>query len=117
MVSIESGSHGDSRIIISDAVIETIVFNSARDTEGVAAVCPFEDARKRLPGASGAPVHVVEREDGLQVSLGVVLADAHPIPETAARIQRNVKEALQSMTGSVVDRVDVTVTDVSFDLT
>lgn len=66
--------------------------------------------RKNL--SKGVKVEVGEKETAVDVS--VIVEYGHKIPELAASIQQNIKQAIQSMTGLRVVEVNVHIHDVQF---
>ena len=102
-------------IRISGEVLATVAGIAAADVEGVAGLCesPLDFAirllgKKRL----SAGVRVDEGEKGLIVSLSIIVAYGHSAPAVAARVQREVISAVDSMTGVPLAAVNVTVADV-----
>jgi uncharacterized alkaline shock family protein YloU len=69
--------------------------------------------RKNL--SKGVKVEVGQREAAIDVS--IIIEYGYKIPEVAAEIQTNVKQAIESMTGLNVVEVNVHIHDVHFKVT
>lgn len=112
-------SNFSSGLVISEEVIATIAANAARDVDGV------EDLGNRPAdlytafkiGADDLKKVAVELTDyDIKTHVYIVVSSNAKIQEVAAEVQKAVKSAIQSMTGRIVTRVDVTVTGVKTDL-
>jgi uncharacterized alkaline shock family protein YloU len=90
-------------IQIAPEVIEVIAGLATIEIKGVA-------GRKNL--SKGVKVEVGQREAAVDVS--IIIDYGFKIPEVAHEIQRNVKQAIESMTGLDVVEVNVHIHDVHF---
>ncbi|RUS48332.1 Asp23/Gls24 family envelope stress response protein [Cohnella sp. AR92] len=102
---------------ISDDVVATIAGLAALETPGVAAMSGgiSEGLAKRLSGRNvqkGVSVEVGQVEAA--IDLRVVVQYGIPIHEVGMRLQDNVREAVQNMTGLRVVEVNVKVEGVAF---
>lgn len=106
-------------IQIAPEVIEVIAGLAAIEVEGVAGMSGgFASGVAELLGrknlSKGVKVEVGNREAAIDVS--IVIEYGKRIPEVAASIQRNVKHAIESMTGLDVVEVNVHIHGVHFKL-
>ncbi|MVP00156.1 MULTISPECIES: Asp23/Gls24 family envelope stress response protein [Paenibacillus] len=104
-------------IQIAPEVIEVIAGLATVEVEGVAGMSGgFVNGITELLGrknfAKGIKVEVGQREAAIDVS--IVMEFGHRIPEVAGKIQQNVKQAIESMTGLSVVEVNVHIHDVQF---
>jgi len=104
-------------IQIAPEVIEIIAGLATIEVEGVTGMSGgFASGVAELLGrknlSKGVKVEVGQREAAVDVS--VVIEYGRRIPEVAAEIQANVKNAIESMTGLNVVEVNVHIHDVMF---
>ena len=59
-------------------------------------------------------VKVTAGEHDIQLHIYIAIKDGKKIPAVASEVQRNVKDAVQSMTGKVVAKVNVNIADIDF---
>lgn len=105
------------QIRISDDVVATIAGLAALETPGVTAMSGgiSEGLAKRLSGRNvqkGVSVEVGQLEAA--IDLRVIVQYGMPIQEVGRRLQENVREAVENMTGLRVVEVNVKVEGVSF---
>jgi len=108
---------GQGQIRISDDVVATIAGLAALETPGIAAMSGgiSEGLAKRLSGRNvqkGVSVEVGQLEAA--IDLRVIVQYGVPIQEVCRRLQQNVREAVENMTGLRVVEVNVKVEGVSF---
>ncbi|MGG4032179.1 Asp23/Gls24 family envelope stress response protein [Paenibacillus cisolokensis] len=104
-------------IRISDDVVATIAGLAALETPGIAAMSGgiSEGLAKRLSGKNvqrGVSVEVGQLEAA--IDLRIIVHYGIPIQEVCRQLQRNVKEAVENMTGLNVVEVNVKVEGVAF---
>ena len=87
---------------INEDVITTVAAAALRDVEGV--VNAKNDKKT---------IRVTLGEDSVAVDCGLVLLYGHSVVEIAKNVQSAVTNAVESMTGLKVSRVDVNVTGIS----
>jgi uncharacterized alkaline shock family protein YloU len=98
-------------IQIAPEVIEIIAGMAAVEVQGVAGMSGgFAGGIADLLGRK--KVEVGQREAAVDVS--IIIEYGYRIPEVAANIQRNVKSAIESMTGLDVVEVNVQIHEVQF---
>lgn len=105
-------------IKVADEVVAIIAGLSATEIKGVAGMSGGVSAgiaemlgRKNL--AKGVKVEVGEKEAA--IDLFVIVEFGARIPDVAQQIQRNVKSAVESMTGLKVVEINIHVQGVAFD--
>ena len=104
---------------ISVDVVATIAGIAANEIEGVAGMCgSIAGGIAEFLGSKKSPtkgVKVEIQEDVATIDLFVIVDYGIRIPELAWEIQENVKNSVESMTGTEVLRVNVFVEGVSFE--
>jgi uncharacterized alkaline shock family protein YloU len=105
---------------IDQSVVQKIAGISCREISGVHAMGvstsrAFGAVRERIPGSSGPNiaqgVGVEVGESEAAVDLDIVVDYGVSIPDLARSIQRNVKQAVERMTGLNVVEVNINVDD------
>lgn len=104
-------------IRISDDVVATIAGLAALETPGVAGMSGgiSEGLAKRLSGRNaqkGVSVEVGQVEAA--IDLRIIVQYGIPIQEVGRRLQDNVREAVENMTGLTVVEVNVKIEGVAF---
>ncbi len=106
-------------IKIAVDVVATIAGIAANEIEGVAGMCgSFAGGIAELLGSKKNPskgVKVEMKEESTIVDLYIVVDYGIRIPELAWEIQENVKNSIESMTGLLVEKVNIHVDGVSFE--
>ena len=112
---------GDGQISVAEGVVQKIAGKACREISGVHAmgtggVRAFGSFRERIPGSSGPNVAqgvgVEVGETEAAIDLDIVVDYGVAISELGRSIQRNVKQAVERMTGLRVVEVNVAVDDV-----
>ena len=112
---------GDGQITVAEGVVQKIAGKACREIAGVhsmgtSGARAFGAIRERIPGstgmnvAQGVGVEVGETEAA--VDLDIVVEYGVSIADLGRSIQRNVKQAVERMTGLRVVEVNVAVDDV-----
>lgn len=106
------------KVQIQDAVIATIAALAATETEGVASLGGgiTHDKAARISYknlAKGVKIEVVGKE--VQVRIILNMKYGYNIPDVTLKVQEKAKETIETMTGLVVSKVDVSVADVQVD--
>jgi len=112
---------GEGQITVAENVVQKIAGKACREIAGVHAMGTggtraFGAVRERIPGstgpnvAQGVGVEVSETEAA--VDLDIVVEYGVSIAELGRSIQRNVKQAVERMTGLRVVEVNIAVDDV-----
>lgn len=87
---------------INEDVIMTVVAAAIKDVDGVVS------SRSDRKG-----IHVMLGDETVAVDCGLVVVYGHSVVEIAKNVQNAVSNAIESMTGLKVSRVDVNVTGIS----
>jgi uncharacterized alkaline shock family protein YloU len=112
---------GDGQISVADSVVQKIAGTACREMGGVHAMGTsgsrmFGSIRERIPGSSGPNVSqgvgVEVGETEAAIDLDIVVEYGVSITELGRSIQRNVKQAVERMTGLHVVEVNIAVDDV-----
>ncbi len=98
----------EGRCIISEEVIGTIAATAAVEVPGVASMANRSIDIRGLVNSSGTKtVAVINNENETIIDVYVNLKVGFRIPDVAGQIQRQVKSAVQAMTGKPVTKVNV----------
>ena len=102
---------------ISQEVIATIASVAAKEIDGVAgmAPCPANIKKFLIKSPSAKSINILLTDDIAVVDVYVTLKYGAKIPVVSANIQKSVKDAVQTMTGIVVSRVNVFVAGIAFE--
>jgi uncharacterized alkaline shock family protein YloU len=112
---------GDGQISVAEGVVQKIAGKACREISGVHAMGTsgsraFGSIRERIPGSSGPSfaqgVGVEVGETEAAIDLDIVVEYGVGIAELGRSIQRNVKQAVERMTGLRVVEVNIAVDDV-----
>jgi uncharacterized alkaline shock family protein YloU len=114
---------GEGQISVAEGVVQKIAGKACREISGVHAMGTggtraFGSVRERIPGSSGPNVAqgvgVEVGETEAAIDLDIVVEYGVAIAELGRSIQRNVKQAVERMTGLRVVEVNIAVDDVYF---
>ena len=101
-------------LVISDEVLAAIAVAAARSVEGVSAIVPRASELTRVLKKDLRFVKITGSEAEISIELLLRLRADARLVTVAGRVQRVVKEALQSMTGRAVARVNLKIMGVDF---
>ncbi len=104
-------------LVISEEVIATIAINAAKDVEGVAGFATRPPDMHSILKIGDGPlksVKVIAGDNDIKLQIYLIIKNAKKIPSVAAEVQRNVKSAVQSMTGRVVTKVNINIAGIDF---
>jgi len=114
-----TASNEKGNVIISEEVISSIATNAAKDVDGVSSFSnrPVDVVNTIKSGSLKvmSPVRVLQNGDDISVSIYLNLEPNKQIKEVAQGVQRNVKEAVQNMTGRLVSKVNVIIAGIDFE--
>lgn len=102
-------------ISVSSEVIAKIAGLAALEIEGVVGLKEtIASGIAKLIGKEGSSggVAVTIENDQVVIEMNIVAQYGSPIPEVSFRVQQNVKEAVEKMTGKNVVAVNVNISDV-----
>lgn len=100
---------------VADEVFQAIAALCACRMPGVVGLAGLsvESAEELLrSGEVARGVKVTTTEEDVTVDLSVAVSDRIPIPQIAAALQADVKQAVEEMTGHTVTAVNLTVDDI-----
>lgn len=102
-------------IRIADEVVSTVAGLAAIEVEGIAAMSggwgtDLVEKLGRKNFGKGIKVEVIN--DETRIDIYVVVEFGYPIPEVAENVQKEVKVAVETMTGLIVSAVNVHVVSV-----
>lgn len=106
-------------LVISEDVIATIAINAAKDVDGVAGLGtrPADLYTTFKIGTDVIKhVKVTLTDYDIKLHMYIIVNASAKIQEVAKNVQETVKNAVQSMTGRVVTKVDITVSGVETDI-
>lgn len=102
---------------ISMAVIEKIVLESVLEMKGVSGLAPLPRNWKEYFLKAKKPdcIRVELKEDTVAIMVGICVFSGIPVQRLAHKIQKQLKDAVQEMTGLAVHRVCVYISGISFE--
>lgn len=113
-VAAQSDSEDDAAtrgtLTVREKVAQRLAVRAALDTPDV---LPFPASRAKITGRSLPQAQLSVAGDRVTAHLKVTVAWPAPAVDVARAVQRNVAQALSDMAGLHVDRVDVTVEQLS----
>lgn len=104
----DAGTRGT--LTVREKVAHRLAIRAALDTPDV---LPFPEGRAKIPGRSLPQAQLTVTGERVTAHLKVTVAWPAPAVAVAHAVQRNVAQTLSSMGGLQVDRVDVTVEQLS----
>lgn len=102
-------------IFISNDVIASIAANAAKDIEGVSGFALKTGTRTAGAADSAKAVKVLSQDNDVKIQIGIRVKNGVNLQAVSMAIQRSIKNAVQSMTGKVVTKVNVAVQGIDFD--
>ena len=106
------------RIRISENVIVKITEAAVNGVDGVVGpAVPQKGLRSFFCRNSGQPVSIKMNDGSAEITVRIVVSDSCKVRSAAEKIQKQVKEDVQNMTGIAVTKVSVFVGDIVFDRT
>lgn len=102
-----------SELIISEDVIAAIALKEAKDVEGVVGFSDRQTIFSKKDGAARS-VRVLINDNEVKIHLYLTVSGTCRIQEVCSQVQRNVKGAVQNMTGRVVTKVNISIVGADF---
>lgn len=106
-----------TELSVSTEVLEKMASIAALEVEGVSGIAKravdLKDAVKNRSAFTGVKAESVN--GAIVISVYITLKQNAKVHITAEAVQKNIKEKIQTMTGTAVTRVNVTVADIAFD--
>ena len=115
----KSNNRLSGQIQISDGVIEVIAGTAVEKTEGIAALAGnfaggiIEKISNKKNYSNG--IDIIVEDNIVTVNVGVLIYFGRKIYETALDVQKNVKTAIENMTGLKVSGVNVNVVGLEYE--
>ncbi|MDR3314185.1 MAG: Asp23/Gls24 family envelope stress response protein [Oscillospiraceae bacterium] len=104
-----------SGLVISDEVLAAIAVTAAKDVDGVSALVPRADVTRLLrTGDSLRYVKIGGGEADILLHLAIRIRAGARISSVAGELQKEVKNAVQNMTGRAVAKVNVSIAGADF---
>lgn len=102
---------------ISQDVIASIASFAIKEIDGVASLAPFTANVKDwlIKKQTARPIVISLNDDVATIDLHLNLKFGYKIPDVAFRVQQSVKDAVQSMTGIAVAKVNVYIAGIVFE--
>lgn len=97
-----------SSLNISEEVVAAIVQNATREIDGVFSLSPLNSKSGIFGSASkGKSIKISLSAEAAQIDLAIVIKLNYKIKDVCETVQTTIKEAVQSMTGIAVSKVNV----------
>lgn len=109
--------HGDGKIQISDDAVGIIAAVAAMEIPGVAdmsGTMAGEIVQKLGGKNSGKGVKMKRSEEGISLDLYIIVDFGVVIPEIAIEVQRQVKSAVEKLTGMAIIEVNVIIQGIKY---
>ena len=109
----------NGNIKISDEVVATIASVATKEISGIAGLSlSFTDEIVSKFGKKNAPksIKITQNDENITIDISVVVNYGVRIPDVSWEVQENVKKSVELMSGLNVDKVNVIVAGVSFEL-
>lgn len=106
-------------LVISEDVLVSIAINAAKDVEGVSSLStkPLDVVETIRKGSLKltSPVRIKDNISDIEVSIYVNMKPGYKIVSVAEEIQTSVKDAIVTMTGKSVSKVNVIIAGIDFE--
>lgn len=105
-------SRNSGSLVISEDVIASIAVNASKDVEGVSGFAQRPINMQnfyKLSDSASKYVDVTMSDTDIKVHIYVKVSQDAKIQPLAEKVQQNIKNAVQNMTGMMVSEVDVTI--------
>ena len=86
-------------------IFAVCAMNAVLHTEGVAEMAPLPALAKEIEGTKG--VRIAESRKGLEIDVYLNVRFGAKIPDTAWKIQENVKHRLEDLTSAKITQVNI----------
>ena len=111
-------SRNSGNLVISEDVIASIAVTASKDIEGVSGFASKPVKLQnfyKISDSASKSVEVTMTETDIKIHIYIKVTQDAKIPLVAEKVQQNIKNAVQNMTGTMVSEVDVTVSTVDLD--
>lgn len=110
-------SENRTELSVNTSVLEKMAAIAAKEIDGVVCLAnkaiDLKGAVKNKNAFKG--VKVENLNGAVKISVYIVVGKDAQVKEVAEKVQANVKDKIQTMTGTAVTKIDVIVADVNFD--
>ena len=112
-----SMANNKTELSVNTEVIEKMAEIAAKEVDGVAGLSKKTIDLKGIVKSKNAfkGVKVENINGALEISVFLCVKQNARVKEVAEKVQSNIKEKIQSMTGNAVTQVNVNVADIEFD--
>ena len=106
-----------TELSVNTEVIEKMAEIAAKEVDGVAGLSKKTIDLKGIVKSKNAfkGVKVENINGAIEISVFICVKQNARVKEVAEKVQSNIKEKIQSMTGNAVTQVNVNVADIEFD--
>lgn len=110
-------ANNKTELSVNTEVIEKMAEIAAKEVDGVAGLSKKTIDLKGIVKSKNAfkGVKVENINGALEISVFICVKQNARVKEVAEKVQSNIKEKIQSMTGNAVTQVNVNVADIEFD--
>lgn len=108
-------SENRTELSVNTEVLEKMAGIAAKEVEGVASLAKKAIDLKGAVKNAFKGVKVENLNGAIKISVYIVVDKNAHVKDVAEKVQVNVKDKIQTMTGTAVTRIDVIVADVKFD--
>ncbi len=111
-------SRNSGNLVISEEVIASIAVAASKDVEGVSGFTSKPVKLQnfiKISDTASKSVDVTMTETDIKIHIYIKVNQDAKIPLVAEKVQQNIKNAVQNMTGTMVSEVDVTVSTVDLE--
>ncbi len=110
-------ANNKTELSVNTEVIEKMAEIAAKEVDGVAGLSKKTIDLKGIVKSKNAfkGVKVENINGALEISVFLCVKQNARVKEVAEKVQSNIKEKIQSMTGNAVTQVNVNVADIEFD--
>lgn len=112
-----SMANNKTELSVNTEVIEKMAEIAAKEVDGVAGLSKKTIDLKGIVKSKNAfkGVKVENINGAIEISVFICVKQNARVKEVAEKVQSNIKEKIQSMTGNAVTQVNVNVADIEFD--
>ncbi len=107
----------DTQLSINASVVAKMAELAAKEIDGVKSLAKkamdLKGAVKNAHPFSGVKIESVN--GALKITVYITVAEGAKAQEIAEKVQNNIKEKVQNMTGYAVTKIDVVVADIAFE--
>ena len=110
----------NGNIKISDEVIATIVTVATKEVSGISGLSlslTDEITSRFVKKNSTKAIKINNSDNVVSIDISIVVNYGIRIPDVAWEVQENVKKSVESMSGLIVDKINVIVSSINFETT